>query len=59
MKRRSIDSGHMMPVQPVFIIGTYNEDGTPNFAPITWVSVTNERDDEYLLVISMAGTKQQ
>ena len=28
MKRRSIDSGHMMPVQPVFIIGTYNEDGT-------------------------------
>ncbi len=46
-----------MCVQPTFIIGTYNEDGQPNFAPITWVSVTYEEDD-YLIVISMYGGKQ-
>lgn len=58
MKRRSIDAGHMMPVQPVFIIGTYNEDGAPNFAPITWVSKTYDSDLGYLLIISMFGSKQ-
>lgn len=47
-----------MCVQPAFIIGTNNEDGTPNFAPITWVSVTHEQGDGYLLVISMSGTKR-
>ena len=47
-----------MCVQPSFIIGTNNEDGTANFAPITWVSVTHEEGDGYLLVISMFGTKQ-
>ena len=26
--------------QQLFLIGTYNEDGTPNFAPISWVSFT-------------------
>lgn len=47
-----------MCVQPSFIIGTNNEDGTDNFAPITWVSVTNKKNDEYLLVVSMFGTKR-
>ena len=46
-----------MCVQPAFVIGTNNEDGTHNFAPITWVSITNEKDNDYLLIISMAGTK--
>lgn len=46
-----------MCVQPAFIIGTNNEDGSHNFAPITWVSVTNEKNDDYLLVISMSGEK--
>ena len=46
-----------MCVQPAFIIGTNNEDGTWNFAPITWVSVTCEGED-YLLVISMFGDKR-
>ena len=46
-----------MCVQPAFIIGTNNEDGTHNFAPITWVSVTNEKDDDYLLTVSMYGEK--
>ncbi len=47
-----------MRVQPAFMIGTNNEDGSHNFAPITWVSITNERDDEYLPVISMFGNKR-
>lgn len=57
VKRRSIGTHFSMCVQPAFIIGTNNEDGTHNFAPITWVSVTNDKDDEYLLVVSMFGTK--
>ena len=58
VRRRSVEPRFSMCVQPAFIIGTNNEDGTPNFAPITWVSVTNEKDDDYLLVISMFGTKR-
>ncbi len=57
-KRRSVDPVFSMCVQPSFIIGTNNEDGTADFAPITWVSVTHEEGDGYLLVISMFGTKQ-
>ena len=56
-KRRSVDPVYSMCVQPSFIIGTNNEDGSANFAPITWVSVTHEEGDEYLLVISMFGSK--
>ena len=44
-KRRSVDPVYSMCVQPSFIIGTNNEDGSPNFAPITWVSVTHEKGD--------------
>ena len=57
MKRKSVRPVYSMVVQPAFIIGTNNEDGTCNFAPITWVSVTHEEGDGYLLVISMFGTK--
>lgn len=55
--RRSIGKNHSMCVQPAFLIGTYDENGTANFTPITWVSVTWEVD-HYMLVISMFGTKQ-
>lgn len=58
IKRKSIGTHFSMCVQPAFIIGTNNEDGTHNFAPITWVSVTNEKDDDYLLTISMFGSKR-
>lgn len=58
VKRKSIGTHMSMCVQPAFIIGTNNDDGTHNFAPITWVSVTNEKDDNYLLTISMFGTKR-
>ena len=57
-KRRSVEPVYSMCVQPSFIIGTNNEDGSANFAPITWVSVTHEKGDGYLLVISMTGTKR-
>lgn len=57
VKRKSVGTHFSMCVQPAFIIGTNNEDGTHNFAPITWVSVTSDRDDDYLLTISMFGTK--
>ena len=58
MKRRSIGPRHEMIVQPAFIIGTYNEEKSPNFAPITWVSKTCEEGDTYLIVISMYGEKK-
>ena len=58
MKRKSIGTRHEMIVQPTFLIGTYNEDGSPDFAPITWVSKTCEKDYDYLIVISMYGTKK-
>ena len=57
MKRKSIGTNYSMCVQPTFIIGTYNEDSSPNFAPITWISATCEGKD-YLLVVSMFGTKK-
>ncbi len=57
-KRRSVSPVYSMCVQPSFLIGTNNEDGTPNFAPITWVSVTQAQGDGYMLVISMFGTKK-
>lgn len=57
VRRKSVDPIYSMCVQPSFIIGTNNEDGTANFAPITWVSVTHEKGAGYLLVISMSGTK--
>ena len=59
VKRRSVEPIYSMCVQPSFLIGTNNEDGSANFAPITWVSVTHEHGYGYLLVISMFGTKRQ
>jgi len=57
-KRKSVAPIYSMCVQPSFIIGTNNEDGSHNFAPITWVSATQAEDDGYYLVISMFGTKR-
>jgi len=58
VKRKSVGTHFSMCVQPAFIIGTNNEDGSHNFAPITWVSVTNEKESDYLLTVSMFGTKR-
>jgi len=57
MKRVSFPKDHSLCVQPTFLIGTYNEDETPNFCPITWVGVTYG-EDEFLLIISMFGSKK-
>ncbi|WP_102412723.1 DUF447 domain-containing protein [Beduinella massiliensis] len=57
MKRKSIGTNYSMCVQPTFIVGTYNEDGRPNFAPITWVSATCEGEN-YLIVVSIYGKKR-
>ncbi len=58
MKKRSIGTGFSLCVQPAFIIGTNNSDGTHNFAPITWVSVLCEKGSDYMLIISMFGGKR-
>lgn len=58
VKRKSAGPHFSMCVQPAFIIGTNNPDGTSNFAPITWLSVTCEKDNDFLLVISMHGGKR-
>lgn len=55
--KKSIGCEHSMCVQPSFIIGTYDESGVANFAPITWVSITWDTD-RYLLLISMNGSKK-
>ncbi len=57
MKRKSIGTNYSMCVQPTFIIGTFNENGNANFAPITWVSATCV-GEEYFIVVSMFGTKR-
>ena len=57
MKRKSVGTGYSMCVQPAFIIGTNNEDGSHDFAPITWISALCEEGDQYLLTVSMFGTK--
>lgn len=56
-KRKSVGTQHSMCVQPTFLVGTYDEEGCVNFAPITWVSVTWDTD-HYMLVISMFGSKK-
>ena len=57
MKRINTTEGYGTHIQPVFLIGTYNEDGFPNFCPITWVSSTWD-NDHGLMVISMNGAKK-
>jgi flavin reductase (DIM6/NTAB) family NADH-FMN oxidoreductase RutF len=56
-KRKSMGNQHSMCVQPAFLIGTFDEGGNVNFAPITWISVTWDTD-HYMLVISMFGSKK-
>jgi len=59
MKRLNSREDFSLCVQPCFLIGTYNEDNSPNFCPITWVSVTWDDDNEnFLLIISMNGSKK-
>ncbi len=56
-RRKSFKGQFSMCVQPTFLIGTYDENQIPNFAPITWLSVTWDTD-QHLLIISMLGSKK-
>ena len=58
MKRRSVGTEFSLCVQPAFLIGTENEDGSANFCPITWISATCRQGYEYMLAVSMFGTKK-
>lgn len=42
--------------QQVFLIGTYNEDGSANFAPISWVSFTD--GSPCCLIITISSKKR-
>ena len=57
MTRIHSNEGFATHIQPVFLIGTYNEDGSPNFAPITWVTTTWDKD-HFQMVINMNGSKK-
>lgn len=57
MERKTISADQSMCVQPTFLIGTYDENGKANFAPITWLSVTHD-GTKGLIIISMYGTKK-
>ena len=57
MKRINTTEDFGTPITPAYLIGTYNEDGFPNFCPITWVSSTWD-NDHGLMVISMNGAKK-
>ena len=56
-KRKSVGADYSMCVQPAFLIGTYDENGIPDFAPITWLSVTYS-GERYMLMVSMFGSKK-
>lgn len=59
-KRKSVGTQQSMCVQPTFLIGTYDEGGKVDFAPITWLSVTCDdgENNHFMLVISMFGSKK-
>jgi flavin reductase (DIM6/NTAB) family NADH-FMN oxidoreductase RutF len=57
IKRLDSKEDYITHIQPAFLIGTYNEDGSPNFCPITWVNSTWD-GDHALMVISMNGAKK-
>lgn len=57
IRRKSVGIQQSLCVQPTFIVGTYDEYEQVNFAPITWVSVTWDKEN-FLIVISMFGNKK-
>lgn len=51
-----VEDGRCFFTQQLFLVGTYNEDGSANFAPISWVSYT--WGSPACLVLSMFGNKR-
>lgn len=56
MERIDITPERVFSPQPMFIIGTKNEDGTPNFSVITWVGFSYDETPHIMMTIG--GTKR-
>lgn len=55
MKHINIQPGFVFSPQPMYMIGTNNEDGTSNFCIITWLGFS--ADDGPCLMMTIGGTK--
>lgn len=56
MKKVSMNPDWVFSPQPMYMIGTKNEDGTPNFCIITWLGFSFDRTPH--LMMSMGGSKR-
>ncbi len=55
MEKNSISPEWVFSPQPMYIIGTKNEDGTPNFCIITWINFSFDKTSH--LMMTVGGTK--
>lgn len=55
MKKINIEPEWVFSPQPMYIIGTKNEDGTPNFCIITWLGFSFDKIPH--LMMTVGGTK--
>ena len=55
MEKISIAPDWVFSPQPMYIIGTMNEDGTPNFCIITWLGFSFDKGPH--LMMTVGGTK--
>ena len=55
MDKISVLPDRIFSPQPMYIIGTKNEDGTPNFCIITWLGFSYDNSPH--LMMTVGGTK--
>ncbi len=55
MEHIDLQPGFVFSPQPMYMIGTNNEDGTPNFCIITWIGFS--ADNGPCLMMTIGGTK--
>lgn len=51
MKKINIEPDWVFSPQPMYIIGTQNEDGTPNFCIITWIGFSFHKTPHLMMTI--------
>ena len=56
MKRIDIQPDFVFSPQPMYMIGTKNEDGTPNFCIITWIGFSFDKTPH--LMMTIGGSKR-
>jgi len=56
MKRIDIEPDFVFSPQPMYMIGTKNEDGTPNFCIITWIGFSFDKTPH--LMMTIGGSKR-